>query len=104
MVLLTRRSSPSASRETLPFWPTRPWRRACSPASTPASRTVRRASRAAATLTSREAGCEQQLFETLAALKRIAEAQQMTMAQLSLAWLRQKAPTTIVVAGRRGEA
>lgn len=51
-----------------------------------------------------EAGCEQQLFETLAALKRIAEAQQMTLAQLSLAWLRQKAPTTIVVAGRRGEA
>ncbi|KAK8818499.1 hypothetical protein WA577_003802, partial [Blastocystis sp. JDR] len=50
-----------------------------------------------------EAGCEQQLFETLAALKRIAEAQQMTLAQLSLAWLRQKAPTTIIFGASKPE-
>lgn len=43
-----------------------------------------------------ESGCEKELFEALDGLRAIAEKQQMTMAQLSLAWLRQKAPTSIV--------
>ena len=51
-----------------------------------------------------ESGCEKELFETLAGLERIAEARQMTLSQLSLAWLRQKAPRSIVWVVRRGEA
>lgn len=43
-----------------------------------------------------ENGCEKELFEALDGLRKIAERNQMTMSQLSLAWLRQKAPTSIV--------
>lgn len=48
-----------------------------------------------------ESGCEKELFAALDGLRGIAEKQNMTMAQLSLAWLRQKAPTSIV--GAKGE-
>ena len=50
-----------------------------------------------------EAGCEKELFATLSGLRRIAEERQMTMSQLALAWLRQKAPTSIVSVGRGRE-
>ena len=43
-----------------------------------------------------ESGCEKELFEALEGLERIATRNQMTMSQLSLAWLRQRAPTCIV--------
>ena len=51
-----------------------------------------------------ESGCEKELFEALDGLRAIAEKQQMTMAQLSLTWLRQKAPTSIVGEREWGES
>ena len=44
-----------------------------------------------------ESGCEKELFAALGGLRAIAEKNQMTMSQLSLAWLHQKGPTSIVV-------
>ena len=43
-----------------------------------------------------ENGCETELFNALEGLEKIATRNQMTLSQLSLAWLRQKAPTSIV--------
>ena len=46
-----------------------------------------------------EDGCEKELFEALRGLDTIAARLGMTMSQLSLAWLRQKGPTSIVGKG-----
>ena len=43
-----------------------------------------------------EDGCEKELFAALRGLEKIAARLGMTMSQLSLAWLRQKGPASIV--------